>query len=110
MAGDAVTISDTAANIAALSAVQITALQGNGIDTILGDNGVVERDASGLHYTHIATFTQPQITDLGGDDQITALDGDKILINDPYYADRKTLDADLARLMVAMLAAQLEVK
>ena len=52
----------------------------DGIDTILGDNGIVQMDAVGNNFASIATYTQPVLTDLGGDDTITARDGKKIVL------------------------------
>jgi Ca2+-binding RTX toxin-like protein len=52
----------------------------NGTETILGDNGFVQMDAAGVNHASIGTYTQPAITDLGGNDVITALDGMKAVL------------------------------
>ncbi|MDZ4253866.1 MAG: hypothetical protein U1A72_14955, partial [Sulfuritalea sp.] len=55
----------------------------NGTDTILGDNGFIQRDIEGNNFALIATKSQsttigPQfVTNLGGDDIIRGLTGDK---------------------------------
>src|SRR6185503_11750708 len=55
-----------------------------GVDTIIGDNGIVEMDAVGNNFARIATKSQAStggsIVDLGGDDTITAQDGTKIVL------------------------------
>src|SRR4029077_12041348 len=55
-----------------------------GTDILLGDNGLVERDAEGNNLKLIATKSQAStgggIVDLGGDDIIEALDGTKIAL------------------------------
>ncbi|MDP3511174.1 MAG: hypothetical protein Q8S20_00365, partial [Sulfuritalea sp.] len=60
-----------------------TIASANGTDTILGDNGFIQRDVEGNNFALIATKSQssttgPQsVTDLGGDDIITGLTGAK---------------------------------
>jgi mucin-19 len=49
---------------------------GNGNDTILGDSGIVEMDAAGVNFSSIRST----LIGLGGNDIITAADGNKIVI------------------------------
>src|SRR5512140_3884787 len=60
-----------------------TIASANGTDTILGDNGFIQRDIEGNNFALISTKSQPSttgaqsVTDLGGNDVITGLTGDK---------------------------------
>ena len=64
-----------------MGADQITSV--NGTDTILGDNGFVQMDVEGNNFAQIATKSQASttapesVTELGGNDVITALAGTK---------------------------------
>src|SRR6185436_8830952 len=57
----------------------------NGTDTVMGDNGVVELDAVGDKFKEVKTLSRfsaggGSIVDLGGNDVISMLGGDKIAL------------------------------
>src|SRR5205814_2382506 len=61
-----------------------TITTGSGTHTIIGDNGIAQKDVEGNNFALVTTKSQASagggVTDLGGDDVITTGEGDKRIL------------------------------